>query len=320
MSEANRRTFLRTAGLATLGVFGQPAQGSEPIVSDRTNDDAIGCLIDTTLCIGCRKCEQACNRANALPKPAVPFDHQSVFRGQRRPSADSFTVVNQADGPPSPDQPHREHTYAKIQCMHCLEPACVSACIVAALERQPNGAVTYDADKCIGCRYCMVACPFQIPAYEYHHSIGPRVRKCTYCFEQHTSRGEPPACAAVCPTDAIVFGKRSELLKVARERIRRRPDRYVDRVYGEHEVGGTTWLYLAGRDFKELGLLDLPDRPIPQLTESIQHATFNHFIPPVLLYGLLAGAAWMVRRREQRGVQDKDVPPERGKHQEDLHK
>jgi ferredoxin len=168
---------------------------------------------------------------------------------------------------------------------------------VGALERQENGAVTYDADKCIGCRYCMVACPFEIPTYEYDAALKPRVRKCTYCFEQYSSKGEMPACVAACPTETLLFGKRDALLVAARERIDRRPDRYIDHIYGEHEAGGTSWLYLAGREFSKMGFVDLPDSPVPRLAESIQHATFKYFIPPVLLYGLLGGVAWAVRRR-----------------------
>jgi len=300
MEKINRRSLLKSAGAATLAALGgSAAQASGSSAADRTDEDTIGCLIDTTLCIGCRKCEQACNARNELPEPAVPFDHDSVFREQRRPDTGAFTVVNQVDGPPSPDQAFRLHTYTKVQCMHCLEPACVSACIVGALQRQPNGAVTYDAGKCIGCRYCLVACPFQIPAYEFDAALTPRVRKCTYCFDQLTSHGDQPACAAACPVEAIVFGKRGELLKVAHQRIKRRPDRYINHIYGEHEVGGTAWLYLAGREFAEIGLLELPASVVPRLAESIQHVTFNHFIPPAIFYGVLAGTAWMMRRRER---------------------
>jgi Fe-S-cluster-containing dehydrogenase component len=290
--------LLKTAGLAAVGSLTASAGASQPT---EPASDTIGCLVDLTTCIGCRRCEEACNLANGLPEPEVPFDHDSVFNEYRRPTPAAFTVVNRFDGFPSRDQEYREHTYAKIQCLHCLDPACVSACIVGALERQENGAVTYDADKCIGCRYCMVACPFEIPTYEFGKALTPRVRKCTYCFEQYSSRNEKPACVAACPTETLVFGKRRALLAVARRRINRRPDRYIDHIYGEHEAGGTAWLYLAGREFSEMGFLDLPDRPVPRLAESIQHATFKHFIPPVLLYGLLGGVAWAVRRRGEVG-------------------
>ena len=310
MEKIDRRTLLRFAGVATLGVVGSSARTSASSTSDRRNEDTIGCLVDTTLCIGCRKCEQACNASNGLPEPGVPFDRESVFTKQRWPDASAFTVVNRTEGPPSPDQAFRQYTFAKVQCMHCLQPACASACIVGALQRQSNGAVTYDAGKCIGCRYCLVACPFQIPAYEFDTALTPRVRKCTFCFDQLTSHGDPPACAAACPVEAIVFGKRDELLEVARERIKHRPDRYVEHIYGEHEVGGTAWLCLAGRKFAEIGLFNLPGDVVPRLTESIQHVTFRHFIPPIVLYGLLAGTAWMTRRRERVGQLSDGIPHE----------
>ena len=303
MVDIDRRSLFKLAGMTTLTALGNDTSGA-PAWSPPERDDkeTISCLVDLTRCIGCRKCEQACNASNGLPQPDVPFDHESVFTETRRPEASAFTVVNRTEGPPSPDQAFREHTFTKVQCMHCLEPACASACIVGALQRQPNGAVTYDAGKCIGCRYCLVACPFQIPAYEFDTALTPRVRKCTYCFDQLTSQGDPPACASACPVEAIVFGKRGELLEVARERIKYRPDRYIDHVYGENEVGGTAWLYLAGREFPGVGLLELPGEVVPRLAESIQHVTFKHFIPPIILYGLLATTAWLTRRGERLGT------------------
>ena len=138
-------------------------------------------------------------------------------------------------------------TFAKVQCMHCLIPSCVSACIVGALTKAPDGAVVYDPTICIGCRYCMVACPFEVPAYESHDALAPEVRKCELCTGTTASGGADPACAAACPTETLVFGKRADLLAIAHQRLEERPDRYVQHVYGEHEVGGTGWLYLTGR-------------------------------------------------------------------------
>ena len=126
--------------------------------------------------------------------------------------------------------------------MHCQDPACASACIVGGVDpKRKTGAVHYDASKCIGCRYCMVACPFEIPAYEYHDPVFPRVMKCTFCYERVEKEGKLPGCAQVCPVEAITFGKRSKLLELARERVKRNPGRYIDHIYGEHEVGGTCW-------------------------------------------------------------------------------
>ena len=138
-----------------------------------------GCLVDTTLCVGCRKCESACNERHGLPKPAESFDEMAVLENQRRMDHTAYTVVNKFYPKNIGTLVWRQRpTFVKFQCMHCNRPSCVSACIVGALTKQPNGAVTYDADKCIGCRYCMVACPFQVPAYEYHdppHPSGAQV-------------------------------------------------------------------------------------------------------------------------------------------------
>lgn len=259
--------------------------------------DHVGVLVDTTLCIGCRKCEEACNRRNRLPRTAAPFSDRDVLNNFRRPSANAFTVVNRFKGSPSADQEGVTHTYVKVQCMHCLYPSCVSACIVGALTKAGDGAVVYNPAICIGCRYCQISCPFEIPAYEFHVALTPRVRKCEFCADAARGKGADPACAAACPTEALVFGRRADLVAMARDRIKRRPDRYLDRVYGETEVGGTSWLYLTGRRVEEIGLLELTDVPPPQRTEAIQHGIFNYGIIPIAFYGLLSGLLWYHKRK-----------------------
>jgi Fe-S-cluster-containing dehydrogenase component len=249
--------------------------------------DGIGMLVDTTECIGCRKCEWACAKANGLTAdPVEAYEDTAVYTHARRMQADAYTVVNRYDNPQAPDKP----TYVKIQCMHCLEPACVSACIVGALRREKNGSVSYDAWKCIGCRYCMIACPFEVPTYEYNNAFTPVVSKCSFCYDTLQRDGKMPACAEVCPPMCLTFAKRSELLKLAREKIAAHPDRYVDHVYGEHELGGTSWLYVAGRTPESLGLVAFDDKPVPQLPEAIQHSVFKFGIPPLILFGLLGAA------------------------------
>lgn len=297
----NRRTLLKWGITATTAAATAPVanglsqQKKEPGPS---SPNYVGVLVDTTLCIGCRKCEEACNRRNHLPRTAQSFSDRDVLRTFRRPTEAAFTVVNQFPGSPSPDQAGLPQTYVKMQCMHCLYPSCVSACIVGALTKAEDGAVVYNPKICIGCRYCQVACPFQIPAYEFHEPLTPRVRKCEFCADRAKGTGADPACAASCPTEALVFGRRAELMEIAQNRLKRRPDRYINHIYGESEVGGTSWLYLTGRPHQEVALLKLPADPPPRRTEAIQHGIFEFGVIPIAFYGLLSYLMWRNKPRE----------------------
>jgi len=250
---------------------------------------SFGVLFDSTKCIGCRKCEAACSRVNELPPQPQPFDDLTVLDKKRRTHHDTFTVVNryETDGKP---------VFRKIQCNHCLEPACASACFVGAFEKDKTGAVSYDAKKCVGCRYCMIACPFEIPTYEYHDPITPRVRKCTMC-QPLVEEGKLPGCVQDCPTGALVFGRRDDLIDIARERIRKHPDTYVNHIYGEREMGGTNWLYISGVPFEKIGLReDLGVTSAPELTSgalSVVPAIVGMW--PVFLTGAYA----LTKRKEK---------------------
>jgi formate dehydrogenase iron-sulfur subunit len=290
----NRRDFFKVSAVASTTLIGVNALASER-QSPKDAANSVGVLVDTTCCIGCRKCEYACNQANKLPTQNIKaFDDKSVFNTHRRPTDAAYTMVNTY-----PDEAAQEkHRYMKVQCMHCVDPACASACIVGALHKTAAGPVIYDAWKCIGCRYCMVACPFQIPAYEYNNTLTPQVRKCMFCNDRISKEGGKPACVEICPNEALTFGPRSELLEMAGERIQQMPDRYYDHIYGEHEVGGTSWMYLASVDFARTELPRLDSRPIPETTESIQHGVFKSFVPPMALYGLLALAMHSLKKRD----------------------
>ncbi|RLA92099.1 MAG: hydrogenase 2 operon protein HybA [Deltaproteobacteria bacterium] len=295
--EINRRNFLKQlgsiSGFVLLGKSIRAQAAEHPI---KSSENYFGVLVDTTLCVGCRSCEKACNEINQdlSRKTADFFQDESVFEKRRRMDGETYTVVNRYF---LKDQ--EKPVYVKFQCMHCVEPACVSACIVGAFSKQPNGAVICDSSKCIGCRYCIAACPFQVPAYEFNNAFTPNIRKCTFCFEKRTSKGETPACVEACPTEAMIFGKRDELIELARERIKRYPDRYVPHIYGEHELGGTSWLYLSGVPFEQIDLPKFGTKSIPSYTEPIQHAIFNHFIPPLALYGLLGGLMWFLKPKKK---------------------
>jgi Fe-S-cluster-containing dehydrogenase component len=287
-----RRDFLRLAGAAGLAAAAPAATAAaEPV--DRVSDDWMGVLTDLTVCVGCRKCEWACKRANGLPGPRDldAYEDESVFDTRRRTDRDNFTVVNRHESPGG------DPVHVKTQCMHCFEPACASACLVGAFRKTPQGPVLYDESVCIGCRYCMMACPFGMPAYSYDDALTPAVRKCSMCFDRIAKEGGLPACAEVCPVEAITFGRRRDLLALARRRIADHPDRYVDHVYGEHEAGGTCWLYIAGRPFEELGFrTDVGATPYPELTKGFLSA-----VPLVLTIwpALLMGAYAFTRHRER---------------------
>jgi Fe-S-cluster-containing dehydrogenase component len=274
----SRREFLKVGGTAAVALAG--VQGAMASTGPQINADRKGVLCDFTLCIGCRRCEWACAKANDLPHGELAsYDDTSPFAERRRPDAFHYTVVNRYPAPPGTDKPF--HT--KVNCLHCDHPACVSACLVKALRKDPGGPVTYDAAACVGCRYCMMACPFQIPAYEYQKALEPRVMKCSFCEGK-----EIPECVKICPQEAMLYGRRDELLEIAHQRITNHPERYVNHVYGEHEAGGTSWLYLADRPFDQLDLPDQPNESPAVLTETIQHGIFRGFTGPIMLFGLIS--------------------------------
>ena len=301
-----RRHFLGMAGTMAGGALGLRSKAIQAARKPRAPSDPYGCIVDLTVCIGCRTCELACNKVNGLPPPDEPFDDPRVLDRKRRWAASTYTVINRHYARQLNERNQLVPTFVKVQCMHCQDPACVSACPVAAMTKKDNGAVHYNASKCFGCRYCIVACPFQIPAYEYNKPFLPQVLKCTFCYELIIQVGGKPACAAICPVGAITFGKLSQITEVAHQRIKNDPGRYLDRIYGEYEVGGTSWLYISGEPFEKLGFLDLPTRPMPHLTETLQHGLFKYMWSPLSLFAILAGFMWAFNRKQIRGNSEAD--------------
>ncbi|MCX7797620.1 MAG: 4Fe-4S dicluster domain-containing protein [Melioribacter sp.] len=295
MVNESRRKFLKLTALIGASITGLSPRKLKAAPKNILDKNRMGVLVDTTACIGCRKCEWACKVAHNLPTlPLESYDDRSVFRNMRRPDDKALTVVNEYPAKRQEEFPIN----VKIQCMHCDHPACVSACIVGAFSKEEIGAVVWDTKKCIGCRYCMVACPFQIPAFEFNKAIQPEIRKCDFCF-QRTKEGKLPACVEICPMEALTYGKREELVKIAHEKIKLYPERYINHVYGEYEVGGTSWMYLANRDFVELQFPKLGKNPAPGVTEAIQHGIFAYFVPPVALYALLGVVMWINKNRKK---------------------
>ncbi len=294
----SRRNFLKIfgAGGAAALLVSDPAHAAGALAASK-KEEPKGVLVDTTLCIGCRQCEQACNFVNKLPKPKHSFDDDSVLNEHRDTSPREWSVVNRYT------MKNGVQITRKQQCMNCVEPACSSACIIRAMRKRPDGAVTYREDLCLGCRYCMVACPFDMPKFEYNSPV-PRVRKCQFCYSRQ-EKGEQPGCVEACPVGALTFGVRSELLEEARKRIRGNPKNYIDHIYGEREAGGTSWLYLANAPFDQLGLPKLSGQNYPELTSGAEGT-----VPAVLLIwpALLSGFHYFSHRKDE-------VEKERSRHE-----
>jgi Fe-S-cluster-containing dehydrogenase component len=285
--ELSRRTFIKFAGVAgAAGVAARPAK-AEAAALHAANTPAV--LVDTTRCVGCRGCEAACAESNQLSGPVQQGD-EAVFANRRATDEGTFTVVNRAR-----TKPGAEERFVKTQCMHCVDPACASACLAKALEKTAAGPVVYHPERCLGCRYCMVACQFDIPKFDFM-SNSPYIHKCSFCAERQ-AKGEMPACTSVCPSGALQFGHRQDLLEEARTRIYQNPGKYVRHIYGESEAGGTSWLYITDVPFDQLGFrTDLGPTSPPELTRTALAAVpFVLTLWPPLLMGLYSFA----RRREE---------------------
>lgn len=236
-------------------------------------------LYDATLCVGCLECEAACAKENGLP-------YDETVAQVKKTTDTKYTYVAVKNG--------GEEKYMRRLCMHCEDPACVSVCPVAALTKTKEGPVTYDAGKCMGCRYCMVACPFGVPKYEWTKQV-PTIKKCIMCSER-VAAGKQTACAEACPTGSTIFGDRDLLLAEAHKRISDNPLQYYNYIYGEKDAGGTDVLLLSSTRFEEFGLpMNLGTTPLPQLTENV----LSH-VPDVVALGsaVLGGIYWITHRRE----------------------
>ncbi|MFO7605878.1 MAG: 4Fe-4S dicluster domain-containing protein [Desulfurivibrionaceae bacterium] len=296
----NRRSFIK-------GGFGGTAATVLSLKNARAAGnfdhypDSMGVIVDLNRCVGCRSCEAACNKEQGLPVPEKPFNDYSVFDAHesgghggagRRTDETRYTVVNKYELPEI-DHP----LYRKSQCNHCLEPACLTSCFVNAYTKTPEGAVIYNADVCVGCRTCMIACPFYIPTFKYSSAFSPRIMKCIFCYDTRLKEGRPPACVKACPQEALTFGKRVDLLEIGRKRIRQNPGSYVNHIYGENEAGGTAWMYLSPVEFGEVGFdVHVPHEPVINFVRD-----FLSIVPMVLVIwpALFAGFHLLANRKEQ---------------------
>ncbi len=248
----SRRDFLKLAG-AGLGTLTLPVKLSPAKGRFVRAENSHAMLYDAVQCVGCRACQLACKARSKL-RPEL--DSSGLYEAPRDLSAYTWTIIKLYKG-------ERLDSFVKQQCMHCIDPACVSVCPVAALQKTPEGPVVYHAERCIGCRYCMAACPFGIPKSQWDKAL-PLIQKCDFCADR-LAQGLKPACGDACPTGALIYGTRAQMLETAHNRLNK-DSSYYPHVYGETEAGGTSMLYISRVSHKDLGFPDLKDKDLPTIT------------------------------------------------------
>jgi Fe-S-cluster-containing dehydrogenase component len=300
LMKSTRRRFLQTAA-AGIGLTALSPTLSAASEEKAFGPDEVGMLYDSTLCVGCKACVYACRSENFDADSSSELDAKALSEPRWQDVYElDYRTKNIIKLYQNPDDIN-EFAFIKRQCNHCQSPGCVSACPVKAMTKNPvTGVVEYDKGKCIGCRYCQMACPFKIPTFEWHMTF-PKISKCELC--RQTPAGTP-ACCRVCPAKAVIYDKRSVLLAEAKRRLEESPEKYINKIYGEHDYGGTNVLYLSHVEFEKLGLPNLPDYSYASKSENIQHTlykTFHHVpIAPVVLYATLAAVAFTHHRRRNK--------------------
>jgi Fe-S-cluster-containing dehydrogenase component len=299
VNPGRRRALRVLAGTgAATAAAATPARGAH--APKQPPPGAIGMLYDTTKCIGCKACVVACREANDLEPDRSPDGLHQAPLDLNGKTKTVIKLYKEGD----------RVSFIKAQCMHCADPACAAACMIEALRKdETTGIVSYDPQYCVGCRYCQMSCPFNVPKFEFDKAI-PKIVKCELCrhrvakdarlaqkdgFSRYP-KGQGPACCEVCPRDAVIYGKRTELLAEAKRRLAAHPDRYVPKIYGEHDGGGTQVLYLSHVPFEKLGLPNLGQESVSVTMRTIQHGIYKGFVAPVALYVAL-GAVMMRNRR-----------------------
>jgi Fe-S-cluster-containing dehydrogenase component len=290
MAELTRRSVLKIVGVAGAAAAVATPGEAEARVSRQPDANDHGLLVDAVRCVGCRACVTKCKEANGKPGDVRQINGVS-YDAPVDLNAQTLTVIKRWTAEASAG-------FVKAQCMHCVEPACASVCMMKALHKGEHGVVEYDVSKCVGCRYCQIACPFNVPKFEWA-SLTPRIQKCELC--RHRAKdGKGPACAEVCPRDAVTSGKRGALLAEARRRIAERPAAYQPKIYGETDGGGTNVLYLSPVSFETLGLPALGTEPAPALSETVQGGIYQGFAAPIVLLGALSFVTWKNSRSERK--------------------
>jgi len=287
----DRRSFLKgmAAMTAATAAAALPIEaGASEIPS--APPEALGMLYDTTKCIGCKACVVACREANGMPTDTSGWGGGlwDAPLGLNDRTKNVIQLYEAAD----------RSSYVKKQCMHCVDPACVGACMMHALTKNPEtGVVSWNGDSCVGCRYCQLACPYEVPKFEWT-AANPKIVKCELCQHRY-AEGKGPACCEVCPRGAVIFGKRGSLLQEAKRRLRESPGRYVPKVYGETDGGGTQVLYLSHIPFEDLGFPRLGETSSAAATRAVQGTVYKGFAAPLALFGIVGLAIFRNRRQEE---------------------
>lgn len=294
----SRRGFLVKIAAAGTGIIASPFLSAKKAIAEkikRRGDIDVGMLYDATKCIGCKACETACKQANYMPPEYGP---EGIWDAPRELSSKTLTVIKLY-------KRENEQSFIKRQCMHCVDPACVSGCPTTALVKEANGVITWDKDACVGCRYCQMGCPFNIPKYEFESDYG-QIVKCELCSKNGLLGLGETACTTACPTGANIFGNQKELLKIAKKRLHKNPKKYNGKIYGEFDSGGTGVIYLAGVSFDKLGFPSLPEYSSARISEGIQHTIYYNMIAPIIIYITLSLIAFKNLRPKNKKTGGKD--------------
>lgn len=273
----NRRNFLKALGITGVSLGAGKTLNAAAEKKNADDTEFYSVLYDSTLCAGCQGCEWECALENGLPDPDLE-DMPEVGR-IRKTNENRRTVVNMYST-------SKGEAFVKTQCMQCNQPACASACLTQSMYKTKEGPVTWREDKCMGCRYCMISCPYDMPKFEYF-SKNPKILKCDMCHHR-VIEGKQPACVEGCPAGALTFGTRREMIAEAQKRINDNPDQYYHHIYGEHEAGGTGYLYLSAAPFEEMGFnTKVMKKPYPELTKGFLYSVPSVFVLwPAMLLGI----------------------------------
>ncbi|MCW9035704.1 MAG: hydrogenase 2 operon protein HybA [Alphaproteobacteria bacterium] len=316
-----RREFLKGAlGTSAATVCGVMASSktAEARPNLEVNDNAVGMLYDSTLCVGCKACVAKCKEVNDM-SPVIESKLEA-WDEARDLSGDTLNVIKvyKNGTAKTKDAETDGFAFEKRSCMHCVDPGCVSACPVTALEiQQKTGIITYNPDACIGCRTCMTACPYNVPQFEYDKTFG-QIHKCQMCNQKGVERidkGQMTGCAEACPTGATLFGTRKQLLEEAKRRTALKPGdiynypmgdlskpdsyhekpvpNYKDHIWGEKEAGGTNVMHISSISFDKLGMPPLEERSYASMSEGVQHTLYSYLALPAVA---LAGLSFVVKR------------------------